>query len=655
MKQFIVATFLFSSLLAFSQKDSVTDMSPGEYSQVLLTSSGKAYATVWGQYLGVNRDTTASFGLSNIVQVEGGQYQSMARDAKGAVYLVYKDNGKAGAASYSLVSTDAFGNSFTGNTDIKCWMQGFLAIRNDSVYTFGADNLGVNGGKAIANPIRLSQPAGKRIVAMQPLEPQSSYNNDILMVLTSDGQVWIYPKNSKGIPYQKIITGNPTVLKIGAIGAGVFIAATVSDIYAWGGWADMVGLPINTQVPTSILSTFKAAGLQMPIHEIASDWTCAMFLDFNGNLFGIGDNVHGNLGIGKEYPDWRHHWYGKTAAPWQWDFRRNELPVTKAVQIPGQFQHVRGSINLSFHLFGQDLGGNWYAVGRDKQGACFTGTEYSNMDVLPETLNLPFFTPIYPLTVRWPANGGIPFDSTKTPAPRVSAGINQYITISNTTLYGQAFQQAGTITAYSWSKISGAGIIVSPAYATTSVTGLTGGLSVFRLTIKSSTGATAYSDVQVNCTPQNQPPRANAGGGQTITLPANVVTLDGSASIDPDGKIVSYAWSKVSGPRGDSISGVNAAKIQAFFLQPGIYVYQLTVADNAGLTSSAQVSISVMPVLPCPVVDSAGIVAAYMAAHPCPICPPQRTVSTIQATINGQVFSIPLPWVKIAYSDGSSQ
>jgi len=34
----------------------------------------------------------------------------------------------------------------------------------------------------------------------------------------------------------------------------------------------------------------------------------------------------------------------------------------------------------------------------------------------------------------------------------------------------------------------------------------------------------------------NQPPIANAGADQTITLPTNIVNLDGSASTDPDNK-----------------------------------------------------------------------------------------------------------------------
>jgi PKD repeat protein len=78
---------------------------------------------------------------------------------------------------------------------------------------------------------------------------------------------------------------------------------------------------------------------------------------------------------------------------------------------------------------------------------------------------------------------------------------------------------------------------------------------------------------------------ANAGPGG-----AAMVTLDASASSDPDGVIVSYAW---------STNGVSLATgVQPTVTLPlGTNVVQLTVTDNQGGTSQDAVTVTVLPPL----------------------------------------------------------
>ena len=92
--------------------------------------------------------------------------------------------------------------------------------------------------------------------------------------------------------------------------------------------------------------------------------------------------------------------------------------------------------------------------------------------------------------------------------------------------------------------------------------------------------------------PPNQPPTANAGTDKTITLPVSSVTLNGSGN-DPDGSIVSYSWSKVSGPAGGTIASPSSASTNVTNLVQGTYTFRLTVKDNSGATASDDVVVTV--------------------------------------------------------------
>jgi hypothetical protein len=91
----------------------------------------------------------------------------------------------------------------------------------------------------------------------------------------------------------------------------------------------------------------------------------------------------------------------------------------------------------------------------------------------------------------------------------------------------------------------------------------------------------------------NQLPVANAGADQTITLPANSVNLNGSNSSDPGGSIVSYSWSKISGPAEFTINSPAAASTTVSGLVTGTYTFRLTVTDNQNATASDDVVITV--------------------------------------------------------------
>lgn len=139
---------------------------------------------------------------------------------------------------------------------------------------------------------------------------------------------------------------------------------------------------------------------------------------------------------------------------------------------------------------------------------------------------------------------------------------------------------------YLWTKVSGpaAGSIANAAAASTAVTGLTAGIYLFELKVTDNNGAVAKDTVQVTV---NIAPVANAGNDQSITLPVNSVTLNGSAT-DADGTISSYLWTKISGPAGGggSITNAAAAVTSVTGLLAGIYKFELKVTDNNGATDT---------------------------------------------------------------------
>lgn len=168
--------------------------------------------------------------------------------------------------------------------------------------------------------------------------------------------------------------------------------------------------------------------------------------------------------------------------------------------------------------------------------------------------------------------------------PVASAGGNKVLTLptNSTNLNGSASDPDGTISSYSWVKVSGpAATLTNTSSAVLTLSGLAQGTFVFRLTVTDNDGATDTDDAQVIVNPAavNQQPTANAGPDKTLQLPTNATTLNGSGA-DPDGSINSYLWTKSSGPSA-TLTNANTPNLQLTNLVTGTYVFRLTVTDNA--------------------------------------------------------------------------
>ncbi len=176
----------------------------------------------------------------------------------------------------------------------------------------------------------------------------------------------------------------------------------------------------------------------------------------------------------------------------------------------------------------------------------------------------------------------------------VSAGADKTIALptTSTTISGIVSTSTGTITSYSWTKLTGPAVTLANATtANLSLSGMVVGVYTFRLTATNSGGQTASDDVKVTLLGGNQNPVANAGTDKILTLPSNSLNLSGSGS-DPDGSIASYLWTKVSGPTA-TLAGTTTATLSLSSLVQGSYVFRLTVTDNVGATASDDVNVTV--------------------------------------------------------------
>jgi len=157
----------------------------------------------------------------------------------------------------------------------------------------------------------------------------------------------------------------------------------------------------------------------------------------------------------------------------------------------------------------------------------------------------------------------------------------------------------GTITHWNWKKIAGPGSYsLRNASQAKTVTGqLTKGNYLFELTVEDNRGLSSKDTIGISVTDSpvnNRPPVANAGQDQIIFMPpTDTLSLDGSASSDPDNNIISYQWTKISGPFSYSISTINGIKTNVTNLAEGIYKFELKVTDAGGLFDKDTVTIQV--------------------------------------------------------------
>ena len=156
---------------------------------------------------------------------------------------------------------------------------------------------------------------------------------------------------------------------------------------------------------------------------------------------------------------------------------------------------------------------------------------------------------------------------------------------------------------YAWIQISGPFVILSdntiasPTFI--SPAGLSSNMDlVFQLSV-SDAEFTSSDNVTISViatNPTNTAPIADAGTSQTVDEGV-YVALDGSSSYDPDGDILIYDWTQVSGP---TVTLSDSAAMSPYFTAPSglaaneTLVFELTVSDGSLTSNVSSVSVTLL-------------------------------------------------------------
>jgi hypothetical protein len=187
-------------------------------------------------------------------------------------------------------------------------------------------------------------------------------------------------------------------------------------------------------------------------------------------------------------------------------------------------------------------------------------------------------------------------------APAVDAGTDQSIILGATAnVTATATDPDGDALTYAWTVQSRPAASTAALSATTtpavSITPDVAGAYVLRVTVSDGRGGQAFDEMTVTASAAgaNRAPVANAGfdlnGTETIRM-----TLDGSASFDPDGDELTFSWSILSAPAGSTVSivGENGATASLTPDREGVYLVELEVSDGQ-FTSTDTATLTVGP------------------------------------------------------------
>jgi hypothetical protein len=314
------------------------------------------------------------------------------------------------------------------------------------------------------------------------------------------------------------------------------------------------------------------------------DYPTDIAIDLEGNIYVTGPS-QGQSGL-----------YIYDYATVKYDPEGNELWVAR---YNGQAQHstIRialdavGNVHVSGHCYGTGSGKDYLTLKYNPQGeelwaARYTNLAFPNSEDEAKDMALDPFGNVYVTGKSEQSDPKFNLTTVK----YNSSGELQWVVRTGTTRGPQYSSEGADI------AVNAEGVYVT-------------GHAQIRVPFHRDTFVTVKYPLEI----PNQPPVANAGPGQIITdadlSGSEIVTLDGSASYDPDtGDTIGYVWEK-----NEAIIGNEVNFDKEFAL--GEHLVTLTVFDNVEVTDSDTTIITILEGTPAGAIDNLISVIQDMNLH----------------------------------------
>jgi hypothetical protein len=173
----------------------------------------------------------------------------------------------------------------------------------------------------------------------------------------------------------------------------------------------------------------------------------------------------------------------------------------------------------------------------------------------------------------------------------VAARVNETVTLDGT----KSSDGDGDVLTYSWRQVSGTAVKLSDAgVAQPAFTATEEGVFEFGLVVNDGKADSAEDTVVVTVTGVNNKPVAVVPASLVASV-GDTVVLDGSASYDPDGDVLTFGWSQSAGKQ---VVIADPDKAAAAFVaaEAGDYEFTLKVSDGV-FDAEAKVAVKAVTII----------------------------------------------------------